>query len=125
MAWEELLRKGQFAAIPESFCWEDSTTFAHLINGYAILGDDLDTLANERLQAAEMQGFWRGTARELWLCLFFEPRRWRHFGEYPSGNDLKLLDDLCIALRQQLLVAHENERVEILNLLTGPNRFAG
>jgi len=125
MAWEELVRKGQFDVIPETFCWEKSAAFAHLIDGYATMGDSLGSLANERLQAAEIKGVWRGTARELWLCLFFEHRRWRHFGESPSGNDLKLLDDLCIALRQQLLVAHENERVEILKLLTGPNRFAG
>ena len=95
MAWVELIKIGQFDAIPASFSWQTSAEFAHLIDGYAIMGDDLGTLANERLQAAEKQGVWRGTSRELWLCLFFEHRRWRHFGERPSGNDLKLLDDLC------------------------------
>lgn len=125
IAWEELIRMGQFDAIPESFSWQASAEFAHLIDGYAIMGDALGTLANEHLQAAERQGVWRGTARELWLCLFFEHRRWRHFGEYPKGNDLKLLDDLCRVLREQLLIVQEDERVEILKLLTGPNRFAG
>jgi hypothetical protein len=125
MAWEKLLREGQFAAIPESFCWAKSAVFAHLIDGYANMGDSLGALANERLQAAEMQGVWRGTTRELWLCLFFEHRRWRHFGEFPTGNDLKLLDDLCRVMREQLLIVQEDERVEILKLLAGPNRFAG
>ena len=123
MTWVELIKIGQFDAIPASFSWQTSAEFAHLIDGYAIMGDDLGTLANERLQAAEKQGVWRGTSRELWLCLFFEHRRWRHFGEPPSGNDLKLLDDLCGALRQQLLLTHEDERTELLNLLAGPNRF--
>lgn len=123
MTWVELVKIGQFDAIPASFSWQTSAEFAHLIDGYAIMGDDLGTLANERLQAAEKQGVWRGTSRELWLCLFFEHRRWRHFGELPLGNDLKLLDDLCDALRQQLLLAHEDERAELLNLLAGPNRF--
>jgi hypothetical protein len=125
MAWEKLVRKGQFDAIPESFCWEKSAAFAHLIDGYANMGDSLGALANERLQAAEKQGVWRGTTRELLLCLFFEHRRWRHFGEYPKGNDLKLLDDLCRVLREQLFIVQEYERVEILKLLAGPNRFAG
>ena len=123
MTWVELIKIGQFDAIPASFSWQTSAEFAHLIDGYAIMGDDLGTLANERLQAAEKQGVWRGTSRELWLCLFFEHRRWRHYGELPSGNDLKLLDDLCDALRQQLLLAHEDERAELLNFLAGPNRF--
>ena len=123
MAWVELIKIGQFDAIPASFLWQTSAEFAHLIDGYAIMGDALGTLANEHLQAAERQGVWRGTSRELWLCLFFEHRRWRHFGELPSGHDLKLLDDLCDALRQQLLLAHEDERAELLNLLAGPNRF--
>jgi hypothetical protein len=124
MAWEELIRKGQFAAIPESFCWEASAVFAHLINGYAIMGDALGTLANERLQAAKMQGVWRGTARELWLCLFFEHRRWRHFGEFATGNELKLLNDLCRALREQLLLVQEDEKAELLKLLAGPDSVA-
>jgi hypothetical protein len=29
MACEELIRKGQFAAILESFCWDESATLAH------------------------------------------------------------------------------------------------
>lgn len=123
MAWVELIKIGQFDAIPASFSWQTSAEFAHLIDGYAIMGDALGTLANEHLQAAERQGVWCGTSRELWLCLFFEHRRWRHFGELPSGNDLKILDDLCDALRQQLLLAHEDERAELLKLLAGPNRF--
>ena len=71
-----------------------------------------------------MQGVWRGTARELWLCLFFEHRRWRHFGEYPKGNDLKLLDDLCRVLREQLLLVQGDERAELLKLLADPGSFA-
>ena len=29
MACEELIRKGQFAAILESFCWDEAATLAH------------------------------------------------------------------------------------------------
>jgi hypothetical protein len=118
VAWEELIKDGQFDVIPETFSWEQSARFAHMINGYAIMGDALGDLANERLEEAEAQGTWRGTAKELWLCLFFEHRRWRHFGESPSGKELKVLNALCQELRKKLVLARQNERDELLNLLT-------
>ena len=123
MAWEELVNQGQFKFIPTSFSWEESAKFAHLIDGYAIMGDKLGPFANEMLQYAEKQGVWRGTTKELWLCLFFEHRRWRHFGDSPSGKDLKILDELCFSLRERLLFVSEADRSELLELLSGPNLY--
>lgn len=40
-------------------------------------------MANRRLQQAQAIGVWDGNALELWLCLFFEHRRWRHFDNGP------------------------------------------
>ena len=123
MAWEDLVNQGQFNAIPASFSWEESAKFAHLIDGYAIMGDNLGPFANERLQYAENQGIWRGTVKELWLCLFFEHRRWRHFGDVPSGNDLNVLNYLCFILRDRLLMIDCNDRAELLELLASPNLY--
>ena len=57
MAWEELVNQGQFKFIPTSFSWEESAKFAHLIDGYAIMGDKLGPFANEMLQYAEKKAF--------------------------------------------------------------------
>ena len=39
------------------------------------------------------------SALTLWVALFGEHRRWRHFGYEPGGQDLLYLDSLCEALR--------------------------
>ena len=87
------------------------------------MGDKLGPFANEMLQYAEKHGIWHGTTKELWLCLFFEHRRWRHFGDSPSGKDLKILDELCFLLRDRLLFVSEADRSELLELLAGPNLY--
>ena len=56
-----------------------------------------------RREDAVVSGCWSGSAIELWLCLFFEDRRWRHFGDSPEGEDLKLLDSLCSVFRCSLV----------------------
>lgn len=120
--WLRSIRSGQFDAMPEPFNWANSRDFAHLIDGYTLsqqagLGR-LGSLANARFDEAQENGHWSGTALELWCCLFFEHRRYRHMGEgEPTGSDLKLLNHLCIRLRQQLQVLPDDERQSLLAAL--------
>ena len=62
------------------------------MNGYDYavqkLGRDCGDLANERLSIFEKTAVWEGSFEQLRCCLFFEQRRWRHFGIDPEGNAL-------------------------------------
>lgn len=117
-AWLDRVRHGDFAAIPEAFTWEDSAAFAHLLHGYDVssaLGlGELAFWANERADEAAMMGSWRGSAIELWLGLFYEHRRYRHFGFEPAGADRELIVCLWQQLRSQLQVIGDDERATIL-----------
>jgi hypothetical protein len=104
--------------MPEAFTWEASGAFAHLLHGYDVSSAlDLGELAfwaNERADEAAMAGSWHGTAIELWLCLFYEHRRFRHFGFAPAGADRDLIARLWRQLRSQLRVIGNDERATIL-----------
>lgn len=116
--WLDRVRAGEFAAIPEPFTWQHSGAFAHLLHGYGVssaLGlGELAFWANERADEAATIGSWHGTAIELWLCLFYEHRRFRHFGFEPEGQDRELIARLWRQLRSQLQVIGEDERAAIL-----------
>ena len=117
--WLRLVRAGQFNAMPDPFTWDISHDFAHLINGYTLsqqagLGQ-LGLLANACFDDAQETGHWSGTALELWCCLFFEHRRYRHMGEgEPTGSDLDLLNRLCTRLRLELQTLTDEERQTLL-----------
>lgn len=117
-AWLDRVRAGNFSAMPEAFTWEDSAAFAHLLHGYDVSSAlDLGELAfwaNERADEAAMAGSWRGAAIELWLCTFYEHRRYRHFGFEPAGADRDLIARLWQQLRNQLQVIGDEERTTIL-----------
>lgn len=117
-AWLDRARAGDFSSMPEAFTWEDAGAFAHLLHGYDVssalnLGE-LAFWANERADEAAMTGSWRGTAIELWLCLFYEHRRFRHFGFEPAGTDRDQIARLWRQLRDQLQVIGDDERATIL-----------
>ncbi len=59
---------------------------------------ECDTLANERLARYGETKKWSGSFEELRCCLFFEQRRWRHFGYDPDGEDLAAIKDLYNAI---------------------------
>jgi hypothetical protein len=117
--WEEQAGLGRFEAIPTPFSWCDSAHFAHLLNGYTAASSPsaLGRLANARIAKARLSGKWRGSARELWLCLFYEHRRWRHFGDAPQGDDAALLDLLCETLRTRLVALDAASRAATVALL--------
>ena len=64
-------------------------------------GRECGDLANERLAEYGQSGGWRGSFEELMCCLFFEQRRWRHFGYDPTGKDLLAIQELYSNLVKQ------------------------
>jgi hypothetical protein len=83
--------------IPSSLAsWEAIEPFALTFNGYERYAtkeepDACAEMANSR-QA--------NTLTELRASLFFEQRRWRHFGESPAGLDLIYVRSLLWRIRQ-------------------------
>lgn len=101
--------RGDFSALPETPTWDEINPFALLIDGYGEserhgLGD-CGEFANARLEEYRSTGQWRGNALELWCCLFFEQRRWRHFGYAPEGDDFAAILSLYRTLRRELTEA--------------------
>jgi len=84
-----------------SSVWE----YALTVDGYgytkANLGVECGDLANQKLEAYERYGTWQGSFQELRCCLFFEQRRWHHFGTDPVGNQLLGLQALFLAISER------------------------
>lgn len=119
--WLDAVRGGAFSALPSPLLFKQTSWFSYLIDGYLVSGimgwGLLRVWANERRDEAEFTGRWRGTALELWCCLFFERRRYRHGGDGdPTGPDLELLDRLCATLREKLQRLSAEEYRQILDL---------
>jgi hypothetical protein len=116
--WPDEVALGIYANMPVPLSWEDSNAFVYLLNGYTAMGpDELGGFANKRVDQARKTGVWTGSVRDLWLCLFYEKRRWRHFGDEPTGPDRVLLDALCEALRQELVALDAPGRGELTALI--------
>mgnify|MGYP006291675067 CR=1 FL=1 len=66
--------------------------FAHTFNGYEALGsfERCAEIANARDHTS---------LTHLRACLFFEARRWRHFGDDPAPEDLDYWYDLVRQIR--------------------------
>ena len=79
--------------------------YALTVNGYDYsvqqFGIECGELANERAHVFSQTGVWQGSFEELRCCLFFEQRRWRHFGIDPEGNQLLEVQKLYLAVSQQ------------------------
>ena len=79
--------------------------YALTVNGYSYASLELrrecGDLANERVSGFENNGVWEGSFEELRCCLFFEQRRWRHFGIDPDGNELLQVQKLFLAVRRE------------------------
>lgn len=123
--WLAHVRAGNFSALPDPLRYGQTPRFAHLINGYFTSEDMgwglLRVWANERRDEAEFMGQWRGTALELWCCLFFEHRRYRHGGDGDlTGPDFEPLDRLCATLREKLQQLTTGEHALILHFLAMP-----
>jgi hypothetical protein len=82
--------------IPEARAsWGDIWALARTFDGYVYHGgfDTCARIANERLCS---------TLTELRTCLFFECRRWNHFGYSPHGDDAEYIRGLVTKLRDRV-----------------------
>ena len=72
--------------------------FALTFNGYEVHGsfDACAKIPNERRST---------TLTELRTCLFFEQRRWHHFGDLPDEKNLAYWRSLVEQIRQRVIRA--------------------
>ena len=87
-----------FAAIPRPDAdWDEIGAFALTIDGYERAGsfEALAEIANARRRAS---------LADLRMCLFFEQRRWRHFGDEPDEDGMQYIRELVCLIRHS--VAH-------------------
>ena len=78
--------------------WSTLERFALTFNGYRVLGDECATIANERRQES---------LTDLRACLFYEQRRWRHFGEAPDDEAMSYIRGLILAIRERVVDAED------------------
>ena len=70
--------------------WDAVSDFALSYDGYGYW-DDLPTLAGRVLQRWTRRRSLPDTLDELRGCLFYEQRRWHHFGEEPTGRSAEYM----------------------------------
>lgn len=100
----ERLRKGDVPTLEagDPRRWERFTAFALAWNGYEVFGDDLGALANHELERFEAGEPLSDDVEVLRGCLFFEQRRWRHYGKEPDGAGWDYISSVLDALRDRL-----------------------
>jgi len=83
--------------------WKDIVRFAQTFNGYLEAGSlaDAGALANKH-RGAVPKTLVALNLTELRICLFFEQRRWNHFGRKPEGEDLKYIRSLVEEIRSRV-----------------------
>ena len=90
--------KLDIAAVPQrGESWEAVSDFALSYDGYAYW-DDLSTLAGGVLQRWTRRRSLPDTLDELRGCLFYEQRRWHHFGEVPTGRSAEYMWAMVAAI---------------------------
>jgi hypothetical protein len=90
----------EFSKIPgEEARWEEIERFALTFDGYKHWGgsEKCGEIANARRQS---------TMSELRTCLFFEQRRWRHFGYPPDADAMQYIRGLLEQIRARTKVAN-------------------
>lgn len=86
----------QLAQIPgDDASFAELCEFAHTFNGYQAFGsfEACAEIANRGDHS---------TLRHLRACLFFEARRWRHFGEDPDPETLAEWRQLISKIREKV-----------------------
>lgn len=78
--------------------WESIEEFALTYDGYAYWSDVAE-LGNSTMQRWTRDHVLPSTMHELRGCLFYEERRWHHFGEEPSGRGAEYVWALLDAVR--------------------------
>jgi hypothetical protein len=89
--------------------WDEIGRFALTFNGYAALSDCGD-VANGVADRYHRAGVLPSELPVLRGALFFEQRRYHHFGDAPEGDDLRYLWALIEAIRDLVSSASYNPR---------------
>ncbi|MBA3532372.1 MAG: hypothetical protein H0T73_10665 [Ardenticatenales bacterium] len=90
--------------------WDTISEFALTVDGYRQWG----TVATLGEMAAQSEAMFRehaalsATLTELRGCLFFEQRRWRHYGEVPDREGMRYIHTLVEAIRHKVRTVCEN-----------------
>lgn len=88
--WLADAKAGDFSTMPVPFKWKRSARFAHIIDGYAIAGGGVERcqeIAGRVIERGPEKDDRTASALELWVALFTEHRRWRHFGYSPNKRE--------------------------------------
>jgi hypothetical protein len=121
-AWLDLVKAGDFSAIPNPFTWRQSLLFSQAIgNMYRHakalgLPKPID-LYEERLEEAKREGRWRGTSVELWTVLWHSHRLTLIALGLPTCEDHPYLDQLCTQLRDQLQSVCPDQKAILMTLI--------
>lgn len=84
---------------PADADWSAIQRFALTFDGYGHWGQrECADVANSRRQ---------GTLTELRTCLFFEQRRWRHFGDDPDPETMTYIRSLLEQIRVRVALANQ------------------
>jgi hypothetical protein len=100
---------------PRDADWNIITEFALTFDGYKIWGsfDKCAEIANARRHDC---------LTELRTCLFFEQRRWRHFGEEPDAEGMEYIRGLVQKIREWISVPADSDA--ILRVLSEAKKLA-
>lgn len=89
-------------SLPQSRAdWPEINKFAHTFNGYEHWGsfEKCGEIANQILEEYKASGELSANLTELRTCLFFEARRWRHYGYDPDDEAKGYIHALVEAIR--------------------------
>jgi len=81
--------------------WNEIGWFSLTFNGYDFHGgiDTCGEIANRWLRDFENDGGLPSTLNDLRTCLFFEQRRWRHYGYAPDEKAMCYIRGLVRSIR--------------------------
>jgi hypothetical protein len=84
--------------------WPAICQFALTFDGYCECGsfDKCADIANKAIAVFHSAGKVPKSLVELRTCLFFEQRRWNHFGETPPVDEMRYIRALLKAIRENV-----------------------
>jgi hypothetical protein len=116
--------------------WDDMMRYALTVNGYDYSekqwGIEAGEFANAKGAEYGRTGIWRGAFEELRVCLFFEQRRYHHFGRGPEGREWPALQALYRAIcaaweREAEVISHRPKKdpreLRVLDPASGSGHF--
>jgi len=86
--------------VPPAVSFPELWEFALTYDGYGLHGDDVGKIGNDSLDLWKTQGRLPDELDRARCALFFEQRRWHHFGEHPDHGTLRYLAALLGRIRE-------------------------